>query len=355
MKTSTKLSQAIETDTLLTGHDDYYRYMQTNPVRRVLFHMFADIYVYKNVYKEMQKVLQRPDNLRIMIMGSATPENLLTVHHILRSYRPNRYLYDEIWLIDINPYVIKQSESFLQKYKELKSIHLIHMDMNKIPSEYFNLFDIVINDFTLPFNTKKAQNSQTVQSIKNVLKKDGIALVSSHVLEEEEVLGNDTFVASERLERKAWSKSYFENLFRDFETTTFAQSEGDAWEFETGLRYRRYLLRKKNLGKSSPEKYLICCANIAIEKKTYEIISNNTPTNAYLSESQFAVLSYLLSKSSRVVTREEIASVIWKENANIQYSDWAISKIISRLRKILKKYNSSLKITTLKSRGYTVR
>jgi DNA-binding response OmpR family regulator len=33
------------------------------------------------------------------------------------------------------------------------------------------------------------------------------------------------------------------------------------------------------------------------------------------------------------VTRDEVASILWKKDVITKYSDWAIDKIISRIRK----------------------
>lgn len=71
------------------------------------------------------------------------------------------------------------------------------------------------------------------------------------------------------------------------------------------------------------------------------------PTN-----SEFKILNLLYKKKGEIVSREELAEAIWGKNVIDKYSDWAIDRTVSRIRK---KINDSARnpkyIKTIKGRG----
>ena len=53
---------------------------------------------------------------------------------------------------------------------------------------------------------------------------------------------------------------------------------------------------------------------------------------SYFSISELRILSILINKKGLLVNRDEIARAIWKVHWENKYSDWAIDKLISRIR-----------------------
>lgn len=71
----------------------------------------------------------------------------------------------------------------------------------------------------------------------------------------------------------------------------------------------------------------------------------------YLSGQEYLVLKYLEGYKESVVSKDSIAQVIWGDNWEEKYSDWALDKLISNLRKKLSANSYSGKIKTLKGKG----
>lgn len=71
-----------------------------------------------------------------------------------------------------------------------------------------------------------------------------------------------------------------------------------------------------------------------------------------LTAKEFLVFSYLQDKNGTLVTRDEIAHILWGKKWHDEYSDWAIDKVISNIRKKIKKENYPLEIKSLKGQGF---
>lgn len=82
--------------------------------------------------------------------------------------------------------------------------------------------------------------------------------------------------------------------------------------------------------------------------------SERIPTKSYLKGKEYVVYRGLLAKQGEVVTRGEIAEILWDKDVREKYSDWAIDKVISRIRKKLKQNYSTNSIITLKKQGYVL-
>lgn len=72
-----------------------------------------------------------------------------------------------------------------------------------------------------------------------------------------------------------------------------------------------------------------------------------------LSQRELHILKYFIRNANKVISREEIAQLIWGKLSADKYSDWAIDQSISRLRKKLgdNAYESAF-IKTVKGRGF---
>jgi DNA-binding winged helix-turn-helix (wHTH) protein len=65
------------------------------------------------------------------------------------------------------------------------------------------------------------------------------------------------------------------------------------------------------------------------------IMVEDIPVDAYFSHKGRAILHYLLSHSDQLISRDQLAQIIWPKDTEKHYSDWAIDSQISRLRKQL--------------------
>lgn len=75
---------------------------------------------------------------------------------------------------------------------------------------------------------------------------------------------------------------------------------------------------------------------------------------SYLSGSEQTIMTELLKRKGEVVSREEIAQLLWGEKYVEKYSDWAIDKTISRIRKSMNRHHATTHIQTLKGKGYQI-
>ncbi len=118
---------------------------------------------------------------------------------------------------------------------------------------------------------------------------------------------------------------------------TADDTEKGNYLFNTGLI-------KENNSIFSPlfETYL--SEKIPNEKKDNHILE--------LSKKEHVLLTYLEKHKNDVCEREEIIESVWPEAELLGVSDWAIDRLVARLRVKLKQQNSNFEIVTVKTRGY---
>lgn len=69
---------------------------------------------------------------------------------------------------------------------------------------------------------------------------------------------------------------------------------------------------------------------------------------------EFKLLTYFLENEGTVVSRDQVAEVLWGKESIDKYSDWTIDKTVSTIRKKLSSISfPSEKLVTLKKRGFT--
>ncbi len=71
-----------------------------------------------------------------------------------------------------------------------------------------------------------------------------------------------------------------------------------------------------------------------------------------LSKKEHLLFTFLKSKIGNICEREEIIQAVWPEVEEFGISDWAIDRLVARLRVKLKSQNSPNEIQTVKTRGY---
>lgn len=71
-----------------------------------------------------------------------------------------------------------------------------------------------------------------------------------------------------------------------------------------------------------------------------------------LSKKEFGLFEFLKSKINELCERESIIEAVWPEEEELGVSDWAVDRLVARLRTKLKEQKSSFEIITVKTRGY---
>ena len=107
------------------------------------------------------------------------------------------------------------------------------------------------------------------------------------------------------------------------------------------LRDFGYLVFEK--GQSKP--FTPLCELFLSEKKIDNL-------NNLLTDSEAKILDKMLINKDKYISREELARLIWGPNFLNHYSDYALDKHISNLRKKLTQNQSEIQIKTLKGRGF---
>lgn len=74
--------------------------------------------------------------------------------------------------------------------------------------------------------------------------------------------------------------------------------------------------------------------------------------NNEFSKKENLLFNYLLDNKDKICEREQIIEIIWPEEEDLGVSDWAIDKLIARVRNKLKLQDNSFEIQTIKTRGY---
>lgn len=71
-----------------------------------------------------------------------------------------------------------------------------------------------------------------------------------------------------------------------------------------------------------------------------------------LSKKENLLFALLKNKKGEICEREEIVQAVWAEVEDLGVSDWAIDRLVARLRMKLKSQKSNFEIQTIKTRGY---
>jgi len=84
-----------------------------------------------------------------------------------------------------------------------------------------------------------------------------------------------------------------------------------------------------------------------------EILANGLPLEKELTLQEYHLLVGFLKNPKKIISRDEIAEILWGKKSFEKYSDWAIDQIISQLRKKLTQIGVSTKnLQTIRGRGY---
>jgi len=85
--------------------------------------------------------------------------------------------------------------------------------------------------------------------------------------------------------------------------------------------------------------------------KQRQIVKDNN-ASVELSKKEHLLFTFLKSKTGAICEREEIIQAVWSEVEEFGVSDWAIDRLVARLRAKLKAQKAPFEIQTIKTRGY---
>ncbi len=79
---------------------------------------------------------------------------------------------------------------------------------------------------------------------------------------------------------------------------------------------------------------------------------NSKDVNNEFSKKENLLFNFLLENKGNICEREQIIKSVWPEEEELGVSDWAIDKLVARVRNKLKNQNNNYEIQTIKTRGY---
>jgi DNA-binding winged helix-turn-helix (wHTH) protein len=92
---------------------------------------------------------------------------------------------------------------------------------------------------------------------------------------------------------------------------------------------------------------------LTLDKTTGEILLNGLPIKGKITLHEYYLFCAFLENPNKILSRDDIAEVLWGKYADEKYSDWAIDQAISLLRKKMEKMGLSARLLqTIKGRGY---
>lgn len=87
--------------------------------------------------------------------------------------------------------------------------------------------------------------------------------------------------------------------------------------------------------------------------ESQNIFLSDQPAYYFLTPKEYEILRYFMQNQSKLISRDNLAGVLWGEEVFEHYSDWAIDQLISSLRQKLIKFNfSPALLKTIRGKGY---
>lgn len=86
--------------------------------------------------------------------------------------------------------------------------------------------------------------------------------------------------------------------------------------------------------------------------KQKETNINSKDVNNEFSKKENLLFNFLLENKDSICEREQIIKSVWPEEEELGVSDWAIDKLVARVRNKLKLQKNNFEIQTIKTRGY---
>ncbi len=281
---------------------------------------------------------------------------------------------------DLNYYLVSLRNSFADNVRFVSLLDV--SDYRKVTAQEKSQFSFFFhNPMQIPYFSRKAALiwCENIINILNIgIKKDKIGEIIDICGGVPFLIKN--FLRTSRFFSQDIDRTYESNEFRDFVEIFWEKLAVDYRLVIKNLIYKgrlekkdqdliyaykdlvEYNLIKENVKKKLSGKVIGKWIDLLINENTYyinkfEIIDNRlcwhgVDFEEHFSETELDILKGLIERQGNVLTRDEIAKIIWGDNASSEYSSWAIDKSISRLRKKIKKLSiDSSMIKTLRGRG----
>lgn len=203
--------------------------------------------------------------------------------------------------------------------------------------------------------------------LKNVIEEALFSFVSGHM----QYLQLALIILNEHRDKEVGSKEeLFALLVRDERTTL--QSE-ELWESLTKEEKRVLLKISKKEDLTNEEKKKACylwdtglVVDPALTEEKQAVFSpllehylqhvsttaEGENKNIYFSKKENTLFTLLQQNIDHICEREKIVEFVWPEYRELGVSDWAIDRLVARVRAKLKQQNSPHEIVTIRTRGY---
>ncbi len=114
------------------------------------------------------------------------------------------------------------------------------------------------------------------------------------------------------------------------------------------LKQGEYLI---NAGFFDPKSFKIFSPifDFFIKSKSKEL---KEKTNSDFSKKENLLLTFLETNKNQICEREQIIEAVWPETESLGVTDWAIDRLVARVRAKLKDHDKNYEIVTIKTRGY---
>jgi DNA-binding response OmpR family regulator len=87
--------------------------------------------------------------------------------------------------------------------------------------------------------------------------------------------------------------------------------------------------------------------------KSHTLILNNFESSLEFTKKELALFKFLQKNLNQVCERDQIIEAVWTdEEEALEVSDWAMDRLVARVRAKLKKQKSNQEILTVRTRGY---
>ncbi len=87
--------------------------------------------------------------------------------------------------------------------------------------------------------------------------------------------------------------------------------------------------------------------------KSHTLIINNSDNSLEFTKKELALFNFLQKNLNQVCERDQIIEAVWTdEEEALEVSDWAMDRLVARVRAKLKKQKSNQEILTIRTRGY---
>jgi len=108
----------------------------------------------------------------------------------------------------------------------------------------------------------------------------------------------------------------------------------------------------ESVSRFNPSEFYLINDHIQINKSTGEIFFKHKISAEYLTEKELIVFMTLYESINQNVSKETLGNHIWGQESDQYYSEWAIDKLVSRIREKIDDIKPFKVIKTIRNKGY---